>query len=91
MIEHINGLAMSRNDPLQYVCVSEPMFDLRESELYHLNIQIIFKKRKIRYLNFLDRFTGMCALVQTKTTIEGDCASSRLMQLLGHTKRTGLE
>lgn len=72
MIEHINGFSVNENDPLQYVCIAEPMFDLRESELYHLNIQIIFKKRKIRRLNFLDRYAGKCPLVRTTTSIDDD-------------------
>ena len=74
MIEHINGFSISENDPLQYVCIAEPIFDLRKAELYCLSIQIIFKKRKIRRLNFLDRYAGKCALLRTRTSIDGESA-----------------
>jgi hypothetical protein len=58
MIEIIKRAVTNQHDSVDYLCVSDSIFDLNGTQVYDLNIQVIYQCRKKRHISFLDRFVG---------------------------------
>ena len=58
MIEIIKRAVTNQHDSVDYLCVSDSIVDLNGTQVYDLNIQVIYQRRKKRHISFLDRFVG---------------------------------
>ena len=59
MIEIIKRSVTNQHDSVDYLCVSDSTVDLDGTQVFDLNIQVIYQRRKKRQISFLDRFVGM--------------------------------
>lgn len=90
MIDIIKRFVTNQHDSFDYLCVSGSTFDLDGTQVYDLNIQVIFQRRKKRHISFLDRFVGT-SIDTGDVVVVSLSRSSRPLQLLRHEERLCME